>query len=316
MASLRTGLVLAGLFLVLAWRYAPALSAGFVYEDARWENTCNRGIGSGLSGLARIPMSWSWCAQRGQSAKAYHAVNLALFAALLGMLVLALHALTDHWTASLAGIVIFALHPLTNESVVYLAGRIELMAALAVVTAFWAALTDQWVLMGLALCLGVWTKETAAIAPALIILRKHPLVAITLACSMSLMIGASWVLHMEAWRMMIFSALQLIACGRLLMLTIWPFGQTIAYDFTSISLLTAFAWAALPPAVAYLSWMLWESYPLAAQGLAWMLIGVVLRLFAWSPTSPLNAHQWFLSLIGVSMITASCVATKRRRVLA
>jgi protein O-mannosyl-transferase len=99
----------------------------------------------------------------------FHAVNLAWHAgASVAVALLAKHLSGDRaaWTAGL----LFAVHPVHVEAVANVVGRAEIMAALFVVLAVYAALArDQlwWSLAALA-C-GVLSKENAIVAPGLIV---------------------------------------------------------------------------------------------------------------------------------------------------
>lgn len=99
----------------------------------------------------------------------FHAVNLAWHAAAsVAVAYLARHLSGDRaaWTAGL----LFAVHPVHVEAVANVVGRAEIMAALFVVLAVYAALArDQlwWSLAALA-C-GVLSKENAIVAPGLIV---------------------------------------------------------------------------------------------------------------------------------------------------
>jgi hypothetical protein len=98
----------------------------------------------------------------------FHAVNLLWHA---GMAV-AVAALARRWadtTGALVAGVLFAVHPVHVEAVANVVGRAELMAALFVVLAVYAALVRERVgWSAAALGLGLLSKENAAVAPALI----------------------------------------------------------------------------------------------------------------------------------------------------
>jgi hypothetical protein len=98
----------------------------------------------------------------------FHAVNLLWHAGTA----VALAALARRWadtTAALVAGVLFAVHPVHVEAVANVVGRAELMAALFVVLAVYAALVCERVgWSAAALALGLLSKENAAVAPALI----------------------------------------------------------------------------------------------------------------------------------------------------
>jgi hypothetical protein len=98
----------------------------------------------------------------------FHAVNLLWHAGTA----VAVAALARRWvdtTAALVAGVLFAVHPVHVEAVANVVGRAELMAALFVVLAVYAALVREQVgWSAAALGLGLLSKENAAVAPALI----------------------------------------------------------------------------------------------------------------------------------------------------
>lgn len=99
----------------------------------------------------------------------FHAVNL-LWHAAVTIMVAALTARWAGWVAALAAGMLFAVHPVHVEAVANVVGRNELMAALFAVLAVYAALVRGSVVWsGIALALGVLSKENAAVVPALIV---------------------------------------------------------------------------------------------------------------------------------------------------
>jgi hypothetical protein len=101
----------------------------------------------------------------------FHAANLVWHAGTA----VAVAALARRWadatgaTGALVAGVLFAVHPVHVEAVANVVGRAELMAALGVVLAVYAALVRERVVWSaVALGLGLLSKENAAVAPALI----------------------------------------------------------------------------------------------------------------------------------------------------
>jgi hypothetical protein len=98
----------------------------------------------------------------------FHAVNLLWHAGTA----VAVAALARRWadtTGALVAGVLFAAHPVHVEAVANVVGRAELMAALGVVLAVYAALVRERVgWSAAALGFGLLSKENAAVAPALI----------------------------------------------------------------------------------------------------------------------------------------------------
>jgi len=135
------------------------------FASAYWPPDVGGGLYRPLP-IASYTLDW---ALSGGSAWWFHTVNLAWHVgASVAVAYLARHLSGDRaaWTAGL----LFAVHPVHVEAVANVVGRAELMAALFVVLAVYAALArDQlwWSLAALA-C-GVLSKENAIVVPALIV---------------------------------------------------------------------------------------------------------------------------------------------------
>jgi len=115
--------------------------------------------------LATFALDWSLA--RGHPAL-FHAMNL-LWHAGAALLVTTLTRRWADWTAALVAGVIFAVHPVHVEAVANVIGVGELMTAVGVCLAVYAAVVRQNVLWsGAALLLGLFSKENAVVAPALI----------------------------------------------------------------------------------------------------------------------------------------------------
>ena len=116
--------------------------------------------------LATFALDWSLA--RGHPAL-FHAMNL-LWHAGAALLVTALARRWADWTTALVAGVIFAVHPVHVEAVANVIGLGELMAAVGVCLAVYAAVVRQSVLWsGAALLFGLLSKENAVVAPALIV---------------------------------------------------------------------------------------------------------------------------------------------------
>lgn len=99
----------------------------------------------------------------------FHAMNL-LWHAGAAVSVAALARRWVDWTAALAAGLVFAVHPVHVEAVANVIGLGELMAAVGVCLAVYAAVVRQNVVWsGAALLVGLLSKENAVVAPALII---------------------------------------------------------------------------------------------------------------------------------------------------
>lgn len=116
--------------------------------------------------LATFALDWSLV--HGHPAW-FHAMNLLWHAGTA----VAVTALVRRWSGITAAFVagaIFAVHPVHVEAVANVIGRAELMAALAVCLAVYAAVVrDSVVWSAVALLFGLLSKENAAVAPGLIV---------------------------------------------------------------------------------------------------------------------------------------------------
>ena len=116
--------------------------------------------------LATFAVDWSVA---GGHPALFHAMNL-LWHTGAALSVTALALRLGDWTAALVAGVIFAVHPVHVEAVANVIGLGELMAAVGVCLAVYAAVVRQSVMWsGAALLLGLLSKENAVVAPGLIV---------------------------------------------------------------------------------------------------------------------------------------------------
>src|SRR2546428_11863795 len=116
--------------------------------------------------LASFAMSWTIA---GAHRVLLHAMNLLWHAAMAVAVAALAGRLADVTVAFVAGL-IFAVHPVHVEAIANVIGLGELMAAAGVCLAVYAAAVRQDVVWsGLALLLGLLSKENAVVAPALIL---------------------------------------------------------------------------------------------------------------------------------------------------
>lgn len=115
--------------------------------------------------LASLALTW---AMVGDHPMLFHAMNL-LWHAGVTIVVTVVARRLESWTAALAAGLVFAVHPVHVEAIANVIGLGELMAAAGVCLAVYAAVARQSVLLsGLALLLGLLSKENAVVAPGLI----------------------------------------------------------------------------------------------------------------------------------------------------
>lgn len=176
------------LALLAAAVYANTLGHGFVWDD----NTIVLGDPT-IRSLANVPsffqrsywgeadpefklyrplvqstLAVDWAIGRG-SAVPFHTTNLLLhvLATLLAFLLFCeLHA--DLPWAFLAA-ALFAVHPVHTDAIDSIVQRAEVMSAIGVLGGLLAAVRGRWVLLALAAAVGLFSKETAATLPVLIL---------------------------------------------------------------------------------------------------------------------------------------------------
>ena len=167
--------------------YMPALWNGFALDDlyiivwnplvhsvqGAWRAFAGPYWPPDLGGQMYRPLplatfALDWVIGRG-SPTWFHAVNLVWHAG-AAVIVAALARRWADTSAALAAGLIFAVHPVHVEAVANVVGLGELMAAVGVCLAVYAAVVRQNVrLSGAALVLGLLSKESAVVAPVLIV---------------------------------------------------------------------------------------------------------------------------------------------------
>jgi protein O-mannosyl-transferase len=134
-----------------------------------------RGVGTGFRPILLTSYAVQWWIQGGRVV-GYHVVNLLLHALVTLLLLRLLHRLSVPEPAAFAAALLFAVHPVHVEAVTSLVGRGETLAAAFVLAfvltalAFRVARRRRNLLLAAALlwyALGLLTKESAAVAPAL-----------------------------------------------------------------------------------------------------------------------------------------------------
>ena len=320
--------------LLAAWVWAPALSAGFVYEDTAW----NRSAGW-IALRPRVLMSASWWLQAHVTPElwAFHAVNVALHLTVSALVGLLAARLGGSRVAAVVAAWLMLVHPMTVEAVAYLSSRTELFAALGVVAACVLAASGRYVFAGMALLFGLASKETASIGFVLVPVtvwlapRRAGLAHIT--SGLVAIVAALATLALCLWMRNVgedspgqvmggtWLLLQASAVVRLLLSTLlFGFGQTVDFDYDLVP--TAWRWGAivLLLGLAEVTWRLWRRprASLVAFGLVWAFVVIIPRLIVQTPRSYFNEHQWYLALPGLAIAAAAGVdvwiARRRKRV--
>jgi hypothetical protein len=313
--------VLVALLAAFGYEVAPLWSAGFVYEDAQWNAACIGAIPMTVRAIPRRLTITAWCAQMGQSPRAYHAANVALHL-LVGLFVAAVVAqVTRAEAATWAAVVLWLLHPLNMETIAYVSTRGEAIAALGVLGACLLALRGHPWLAAVAAVGGVMGKESAIAVVALVPLvlwmrdgRKTCHVAAGVALLVLLTLGASWLLALTSSLSVSLSwaLLQASAAARLICLAVVPWGQTIDYDYERVLTLLKLAAAGALVAFAWSAYRIGAKAPLLAGGMGWMLVALAPRFLVATPRSVLNEHQFYLPLIGGAFVVAGLLTHTER----
>ena len=192
----RTGIVLAGLGLLVGLSYADSLGNDFAYDDntqivsndllkkpgslpklltsdywaVRHES---RGVVPYSSGLYRPVVHLSLALNYGLGGLnplGYHLVNVVLHLFVTWVLYLLACRLGFSLTAAGSAAALFAVHPLHTEAVAGIVGRAELLMALGVLASWWLAITGRrWWSLG-AFLMALFSKEQAMVMPVLLLL--------------------------------------------------------------------------------------------------------------------------------------------------
>lgn len=160
--------------------YAGGLAAPFVFDDhgAILENPHIVSVAGSFRG-SRPLTNLSFALNRawgGVDPRGYRVVNAGLHALAALLLLAVLRRVSEE--AAFAGALLWAVHPVQTESVAYAAQRSECLAAMCTLALLWASARAEasrrpaaWQAAGLAaFAAGMASKETAAVAPLLLLL--------------------------------------------------------------------------------------------------------------------------------------------------
>lgn len=213
---------------------------------------------------------------------------------------------------------LFWLHPLQLETVAYLAGgRGELLMTMGVLVALLGAQAwpRSWGI--LLACVGtlmaLLSKEAAvslivllplaqwyrqpSLASARWLLLPAALVGL-LACSYASLARFAWRHQVESWALHLGQ--QCAALWRLLLLVVWPVGQSIDHGFGSIGVLTAVVAFGGLLALVPLAWSLRGRWPAFTFITVWTLACALPRLLLPS-TEFLTEHHCYLPMAGMAI---------------
>ena len=314
-----------GLLLAMTlWAYSPLRSASYVWEDGVYAAL------PPLHDVQRVP--WMTIGTRVLDYQighgepwAAHAVSLGVHLVnglLVWMMARRLSA-TTAWVAA----AVFLLHPLNSEAVSYVTGRSDLLlttCALGVAVVLRAPMTWwRWSVGGLLALGGMTTKDTGiTVALVLLLLARQAGVSMWGALSLGLGVGAIAVWRTAAWwgglqfstpfGPLEFAAVQTTVIWQYVAIWVTPFGLSIDHDIERISRGGALTVALATVGIGGL--LVWgrAAYPVAALGAGWIAVTVLPRLLVRSPEF-LNERQFYLSTVGLALMTGATVTWAQRR---
>lgn len=305
MTPMQRYIFVGAVLLLFAYEYQSSPSSEFVYQDYRWSDACAERAGtvptSGIRTWPRSLMRLSWCWQDGQSPRAYHVVNLALHlivSVLVGLLVWRLCGIEF---AAWAGGALFLVHRMNIEAVAYASGRSELIAAIGIVGACLAVLSERWLLAAACVLFGVLGKESAVVAVAVLPLmlmakglRRHAVVM-----SVAVMLGVVLVMTRDGWPTpsVEWGMVQAMAAMRFSAMLFLPLGQTVDFDYALMPQFIVLAGSGLFIGAALLGWRLGKCPTMLSLAVGWLVITVLPRLFVVTPGMPFSEHQFYTPAI-------------------
>ena len=307
----------AALALLIVWVYAPSLRGGLVYEDYRSADGCGIVLGDsqpvlsrlGLTGRGLTRASWCWQAS---DPFALRVVNLGLHLTVTALVAALAWSLTRERVAAFLAAAFFGLNAVNVEAVAYLSSRGELLAAIGVLGACLAALSGRWAASGALALFGYLGKESAVVvvllAPVVLWYQSGRAWAwvgagagIGLAVAIAYL-TSRWFLGpvpaRGAWALV-----QTSAVARVTLLAVLPFGQTVDYDYLRVPVVLQ-VWSAVM-VLSGLIWAVLQRRRVLLCGVVWVACACAPRLLVPTPESVFSEHQFYLPLVGVSLILAS-----------
>ena len=309
------------LTLAICVRFYPTLETEFVYEDARLIPGAQApapSLPNTAVALASRPLTLlTWWAQVQQGPRLMHLTNIGLHLLVMLLLVLLTQRLGATEGTQWLVAVVFALHPLSAEAVNYAAGRSELLAAAAIVAACLLAITDAAWLAVPVLALGIMSKESAVAGLVLLPLTVAawrrwtwaPLaltvVALVVVMALSTYVaGLRSMVPVDGWVLT-----QATYALRMVGLLLWPWGQSVDHDLSSVPAYAAQAGAVLFGIGLYRAWMTRHESPLLLYGLLLMTIALVPRFMVQPQVvgGSLTEHQFYPALPGAVLALVAVV---------
>lgn len=313
--------ILAFVLLITVAAYGAVWSAPYVYEDANWDTQLS-------SSHVRPVTSWQLPSReltlRSYQVEAsaidaepwhFHAINLALFAVLGGLVYVLALVLTRDARAAVMGAVVMLWHPLNTQAVSYISGRADLLMAIGVVSSVVFLLSR----------LDLPIRLLGFIASGLVaLLSKESGVVVFLIAPWTWMLWRDssrwvWASALSVLFLIVLvssrlwfslgaggfdaAAIQATGVWRLLALWMVPVGLSIDPDPWSIALAWRLVALACVCGLASSCWVFRQRSPLMAWALGWALLSVSTRFVALSVGEPLHEHQWILANVALSVLT-------------
>lgn len=302
--------------------------ATWVYEDLTWlQMATAEPVFWAPRGLAR--WSWWWQQVHGQPYLAFRAVSVAVFVT-SGYVLWHLGRRLG-LSARVSGVIValWLLHPLQVETVAYAAQRGELIAGLGVLVACRVASGPiRWwspVAIVAALVFGWLGKESAVVGLLLV-----PLICwacqgwrwalgVTTVSAAIIAGGVAWqfgglagLVNVEIyadrvtwWQWVQYQA---AAVNLLLGWAIWPtMAITPDPDIDRLSVLSPVAGLVSLAILGAVALWAWRAHRLIAVGLLWCLLAFVPRFVVQTPRSYLNAHQFYVPLMGLVLAAGGVI---------
>lgn len=330
-------LVLAAVLALTAAIYAPLWDAPFVYEDYVYVDRAQTPTDRLVPVAPRAITEWTFRANAladGTDPRGYHAVNVVLHLA-TGLLLFATTRrifATEGYRADAIALLtaaVFLLHPIQTQAVSYVAGRADLIAGFGVVLALFLAAGGRVTLargagiaaaLGLAcggkemgltgvlLLAGFWawkrpcwgpSKASLRVALAVLICVVGPLVYERLLASNEYAFASER-------NGLGYMAVQSAALLRMLSLVVWPSGLSIDHDWAMVSKAAAFTSLAIVALGCVAAWAVRRRAPMVAIAGLWIAGAMLPRFFIRIPEF-LTEHQFYLSMIGVSLLVGQLV---------
>lgn len=315
---------LIAIFVLVAviWEFHSITHAGFIYEDSSW-------IGSHAANPASVSLvemfsidrplmraTWWWQANNGHTPLMFHLFNFFLHflvSVLVGLLAYRIGLSSfGVWIA----FIVFFLNPIQMETVAYLAARPELFAAIGVLFAcnLLVGSISWWqiILAVMATGFGLLGKESAIEVIAFVpILRRNWPGSIMAANVLALLVyvnASAKGLVATSSESLAWALTQCTAAIGLMYTAVTLIGGTITHDYDAMPMTGKIASVVLLLVILALGCYLCRHQPIIAIGLLLVLTVVMPRLIVVTPYNNFNEHQFYLAMLGVSLILASAIS--------